>query len=92
LATQEQEQASVVSIKDLLDAGAHFGHQTHRYNPKMRRFIFEQRNGLYIIDLAKTLQQLRSAVQVISDVVGQNKSVLFVGTKITENILLDISF
>lgn len=72
---------SLPSIKDLLEAGVHFGHQTRRWNPKMKRFIFEARNGLYIIDLAKTLQQLKQAVGVIRDLVGQHKSILFVGTK-----------
>lgn len=70
-----------VSIKDLLEAGAHFGHQKRRWNPKMRRFIFEERNGLYIIDLAKTLQQIREAVDVIKEIVSKHKSILFVGTK-----------
>lgn len=78
---QQQQQQLPVSIKDLLEAGAHFGHQTHRWNPKMKRFIFEKRNGLYIIDLAKTLQQIRNAVQVVRDVVAQHRSILFVGTK-----------
>lgn len=75
------QQPLPVSIKDLLEAGAHFGHQTSRWNPKMKRFIFEERNGLYIIDLAKTLQQIRNAVEVVKDVVGKHKSILFVGTK-----------
>lgn len=70
-----------VTIKELLEAGAHFGHQTHRWNPKMKRFIFEERNGLYIIDLAKTLQQIRQAVEVVKDIVSKHKSILFVGTK-----------
>lgn len=70
-----------ISVKDLLEAGAHFGHQTSRWNPKMKRFIFEERNGLYIIDLAKTLQQIRNAVEVVRDVVAKHKSILFVGTK-----------
>ncbi len=70
-----------VTIKELLESGAHFGHQTHRWNPKMKRFIFEARNGIYIIDLAKTLQQIRAAVEVVRDVVGKRKSILFVGTK-----------
>ncbi|MBA3957479.1 MAG: 30S ribosomal protein S2 [Parachlamydiaceae bacterium] len=70
-----------ITIKDLLEAGAHFGHQTRRWNPKMKRFIFEERNGLYIIDLAKTMQQIRQAVEVVKDLVGQHKSILFVGTK-----------
>ena len=70
-----------VTIKELLESGAHFGHQTHRWNPKMKRFIFEARNGIYIIDLAKTLQQIRSAVHFVRDIVGKRKSILFVGTK-----------
>jgi small subunit ribosomal protein S2 len=70
-----------ISIKDLLEAGAHFGHQTSRWNPKMKRYIFEERNGLYIIDLAKTLQQVRSASEIVKDVVSKHKSILFVGTK-----------
>ncbi|HSX13759.1 MAG TPA: 30S ribosomal protein S2 [Chlamydiales bacterium] len=79
MATAEHE--AKVTIKELLDSGAHFGHQTHRWNPKMKRFIFEERNGIYIIDLAKTLQQIRSAVQVVREVVAARKSILFVGTK-----------
>lgn len=79
---QQQSTATLpISIKDLLEAGAHFGHQTSRWNPKMKRFIFEERNGLYIIDLAKTLQQIREAVNIVRDVVAKHKSILFVGTK-----------
>jgi small subunit ribosomal protein S2 len=70
-----------VTIKDLLESGAHFGHQKHRWNPKMKRFIFEERNGIYIIDLAKTLQQIRLAVQVVKEIVAKRRSILFVGTK-----------
>jgi len=70
-----------VSVKDLLEAGAHFGHQKRRWNPKMKRFVFDVRNGLYIIDLAKTLHQLRLCQGVVSHVVGRRKSILFVGTK-----------
>lgn len=70
-----------ITIKDLLEAGSHFGHQTRRWNPKMKRFIFEERNGLYIIDLAKTLQQIRSAIEVVKETVENHKSILFVGTK-----------
>lgn len=77
----QQQQDLPVTIKDLLEAGAHFGHQTRRWNPKMKRFIFEERNGLYIIDLAKTMQQIRHAVEVVKDIVAQHKSILFVGTK-----------
>ena len=68
-------------MKELLESGAHFGHQTRRWNPKMKRFIFEERNGIYIIDLAKTLQQLRLAVQAVYEMVGKRKPILFVGTK-----------
>lgn len=79
---QEKHQPQLsVTIKDLLEAGAHFGHQTRRWNPKMKRFIFEARNGLYIIDLAKTLQQIRNAVEVVKETVASHKSILFVGTK-----------
>jgi small subunit ribosomal protein S2 len=80
LATAQKQEAGV-TIKELLESGAHFGHQTRRWNPKMKRFIFEQRNGIYIIDLAKTLQQLRAAVQFVRELVGRKKSILFVGTK-----------
>lgn len=77
----QKEKEVKVSIKDLLEAGAHFGHQTHRWNPKMKRFIYEARNGLYIIDLAKTLQQIREAVDIVDKVTADHRSVLFVGTK-----------
>lgn len=70
-----------VTIKDLLEAGAHFGHQKRRWNPKMKRFVFEERNGLHIIDLAKTLEQLRLAVEVVQKVVSSRRSILIVGTK-----------
>lgn len=70
-----------ITIKELLEAGAHFGHQKHRWNPKMKRFIFEERNGIYIIDLAKTMQQIRSAVAVVREVVAKRQSIMFVGTK-----------
>ncbi len=80
MATQERR-SSEVTIKDLLESGAHFGHQRHRWNPKMKRFIFEERNGIYIIDLAKTIQQIRNAVEVVKETVSKRKSILFVGTK-----------
>lgn len=70
-----------ITIKDLLESGAHFGHQKHRWNPKMKRFIFEERNGIYIIDLAKTMQQIREAVEVVKETVASRRSILFVGTK-----------
>lgn len=78
---EKQTQKQEVTIKSLLEAGAHFGHQKRRWNPKMQRFVFGVRNGLYIIDLAKTLQQLRMCAQVVRDIVSQRKSILFVGTK-----------
>lgn len=70
-----------VSIKDLLEAGVHFGHQTHRWNPKMERFIFEERNGIHILDLAKTMHHIRKACEVVRSAVENHKSILFVGTK-----------
>lgn len=70
-----------VAVQDLLDAGLHFGHQTKRWNPKMKRFIFGERNGIYIIDLAKSLALLRVAQEFIYDLILSGKSVLFVGTK-----------
>lgn len=72
---------SVVSMKQLLEAGVHFGHQTRRWNPKMAEYIFTQRNGIYIIDLQKTVKKLDQAYNFIKEVTEQGKSVLFVGTK-----------
>ena len=72
---------AVVEMKALLEAGVHFGHQTRRWNPKMRKFIFIERNGIYIIDLQKTLRQIEEAYRVISEAVERGESVLFVGTK-----------
>ena len=68
-------------IQALLEAGVHFGHQTRRWNPKMRRFIFAERNGIYIIDLQKTLNQLKLAQELVRDVVSKGDNVLFVCTK-----------
>jgi small subunit ribosomal protein S2 len=70
-----------LSVKDLLEAGVHFGHQTKRWNPKMKKFIFTARNGIYIIDLQKTLLCLDMACQKIREVVGNGQNLLFVGTK-----------
>lgn len=70
-----------VAVQDLLDAGLHFGHQTKRWNPKMKKFIFDARNGIYIIDLDKTLELLKTAQQFVYDTVSLGRSVLFVGTK-----------
>ena len=80
MATINKEDLNV-TVKDLLEAGAHFGHQKRRWNPKMKRYIFEERNGIYIIDLAKTMQQIRNAVAVVKEVVAKRGSILFVGTK-----------
>jgi small subunit ribosomal protein S2 len=68
-------------MKQLLEAGVHFGHQTRRWNPKMAKYIFTERNGIYIIDLQKTVEKVEIAYQFIKDVVGENKEVMFVGTK-----------
>ncbi len=73
--------ATQVTIKDLIEAGSHFGHQTRRWNPKMRIYIFGERNKIHIIDLAKTIQQLRQACEIVKDVIQRHKSILFVGTK-----------
>ena len=72
---------SVVSMTQLLEAGVHFGHQTRRWNPKMARFIFTERNGIYIIDLQKTVQKVDEAYEFVRDLAAKGESVLFVGTK-----------
>lgn len=72
---------SVIAMKDLLEAGVHFGHRTHRWNPKMRRYIFTERSGIHIIDLQQTLQQTEAAYERIRDTVAKGGNVLFVGTK-----------
>jgi len=68
-------------MKDLLEAGVHFGHQTKRWNPKMKPYIFGERNGIYIIDLGRTAKLYREAAEFVSNVCSQNGTVLFVGTK-----------
>ena len=70
-----------VGIRDLLEAGTHFGHQTQRWNPKMRPFIFTERNGIHIVDLQKTVTMLGAAYQAVVDTARAGKSILFVGTK-----------
>ncbi|MCR4399082.1 MAG: 30S ribosomal protein S2, partial [Firmicutes bacterium] len=72
---------SVISMKQLLEAGVHFGHQTRRWNPKMKPFIFTERNGIYIIDLQCTVKMLEEAYAFLRDVSFQGGKVLFVGTK-----------
>ena len=71
----------VVSMKQLLEAGVHFGHQTRRWNPKMAQYIFTERNGIYIIDLQKTVKKLEEAYNFVRDLSAQGETVLFVGTK-----------
>ena len=72
---------SVVSMKQLLEAGVHFGHQTRRWNPKMAPYIFTERNGIYIIDLQKTVRKLEDAYNYVRDLSADNGTLLFVGTK-----------
>ena len=72
---------SVISMKQLLEAGVHFGHQTRRWNPKMKQYIFTERNGIYIIDLQKTVKKVNEAYFFMRDVAMEGKPILFVGTK-----------
>ncbi|TCO79915.1 30S ribosomal protein S2 [Marinisporobacter balticus] len=72
---------AVISMKQLLEAGVHFGHQTRRWNPKMAEYIFTERNGIYIIDLQKTVKKVEQAYAFIKEVAENNQSILFVGTK-----------
>ena len=72
---------SVISMKQLLEAGVHFGHQTRRWNPKMKPYIFTERNGIYIIDLQMTVKKIEEAYYFIRDLAAQDKTILFVGTK-----------
>jgi small subunit ribosomal protein S2 len=72
---------AVVTMRQLLEAGVHFGHQTRRWNPKMKRFIFGERNGIYIIDLTQTLERIEVAYSFVRDLVADGGSILFVGTK-----------
>lgn len=72
---------AVISMKQLLEAGVHFGHQTRRWNPKMARFIFTERNGIYIIDLQKTVKKMDEAYNFVRDLAAEGGKILFVGTK-----------
>ena len=72
---------SVISMKQLLEAGVHFGHQTRRWNPKMKEYIFTERNGIYIIELQKTVKKIDEAYYFVRDLAMDGKSILFVGTK-----------
>lgn len=73
--------SSIISMKQLLEAGVHFGHQTRRWNPKMARYIFQERNGIYIIDLQKTVVKLREVYEAVREMSRRGKTFLFVGTK-----------
>ena len=72
---------SVISMKQLLEAGVHFGHQTRRWNPKMAPYIFTERNGIYIIDLQKTVRKIEDAYEFVKSVSAEGKDILFIGTK-----------
>ena len=78
---REEKIMAVISMKQLLEAGVHFGHQTRRWNPKMAEYIFTERNGIYIIDLQKTVKKVEEAYMFVRDVAERGESVLFVGTK-----------
>jgi ribosomal protein S2 len=73
--------AQVVSMKQLLESGVHFGHQTRRWNPKMKRYIFTERNGIYIIDLQQSLDYIDRAYEFIKETVAHGGTILYVGTK-----------
>ena len=76
---------AVISMKQLLEAGVHFGHQTRRWNPKMATYIFAERNGIYIIDLQKTVKKVVEAYDFVREVAQSGKPILFVGTKKTSS-------
>ena len=77
----EEKHMSVISMKQLLEAGVHFGHQTRRWNPKMAEYIYTERNGIYIIDLQKSVGKVDEAYKAISDIAAEGGTILFVGTK-----------
>jgi len=78
---QAEAQQRVVSMRELLEAGVHFGHQTKKWNPKMRPFIFTERNGIHILDLQQTLPAMQAAYEFVADLTSRGQQVLFVGTK-----------
>ncbi|MBP5091852.1 MAG: 30S ribosomal protein S2, partial [Bacilli bacterium] len=73
--------APIITMKKLLEAGVHFGHQTRKWNPKMGRFIYGARNGIYIIDLAKTVERVNASYKALKAIVAEGGKILFVGTK-----------
>ena len=77
----EEEKMSVISMKQLLEAGVHFGHQTRRWNPKMAEYIYTERNGIYIIDLQKSVGKVDEAYKAVADIAAEGGTILFVGTK-----------
>ena len=79
--TEGGHKMSVITIKQLLEAGVHFGHHTRRWNPKMKEYIFTERNGIYIIDLQKTVKKVEEAYMFVREIAENNGTVLFVGTK-----------
>ena len=82
----EEKHMSVISMKQLLEAGVHFGHQTRRWNPKMAEYIYTERNGIYIIDLQKSVGKVDEAYKAISDIAAEGGTILFVGTKAQDAI------
>jgi small subunit ribosomal protein S2 len=78
---RRSEAVAIISMKQLLEAGVHFGHQTRRWNPKMAKYIFTERNGIYIIDLQKTVRKVEEAYQYVRELAAEGKTILFVGTK-----------
>ena len=78
---EERTETEEVSIKSLLAAGAHFGHQTSRWNPRMKKYIFTARNGIHIIDLEQTAAMLNKAYEVVRDLIAKGENIIFVGTK-----------
>jgi len=81
LKPKEEQNMAVISMKQLLEAGVHFGHQTRRWNPKMAEYIFAERNGIYIIDLQKTVRKVDEAYKAVSEIIADGGEMLFVGTK-----------
>ena len=77
----KEKNMAIISIKQLLEAGVHFGHHTRRWNPKMAEYIFTERNGIYIIDLQKTVKKFEEAYMYVRDLAAEGGTVLFVGTK-----------
>ena len=70
-----------ITVKDLMDAGVHFGHQTRRWNPRSKPYVYDHRSGVSIINLEKTYEQLEKAVKVVEDIVAEGKDIIFIGTK-----------